>query len=468
MADDNNDQPSSSLTQAVKSRANLKQLLELNKEAIAAVIPAYLTPDKMLKVVMLTAMQNPDIFECTKESILKSVMISAQSGIPIGPQSGHLVPFNRKIKAKGSVPEHWIKEAIFIPDYRGLIAQAKRCEAITKAEAHLVYVDDVFEIDWGNESKPLTHKPNYLSKKRDIDHVVAAYFRAKLPDGDYQYEVMTKAELDAIKRRSKASEQGPWVTDTGQMYRKTVSKRGLNYIPNLSDNVIAAIEHDNQIEAGGESIDVVGLLTDVSSETPSETQKPTTTSEATKTKMESVASKVADAKDRAETARKAEQSLKPTEQKKPKAAERAKSTPARSETKTNGEVPPWAKEPATEPVAPQETLLESEPEKSLEEVVAEMAAPPVERVKRKNPDIHGVVFPEFIDIGGDDEAPSPSDFDECASTFQTLCEMLGQTGKAFDKTVQDFSGIDVTRINAAALKALTQVFNVAIERKRNG
>lgn len=247
-----------SLMQPVKNRGNLRDLLEAMKEGIAAVLPHYLTPDKMLKVTMLAAMQNPDLLLCTGDSLLRSLMIASQMGIEVGPQSGHLVPFNKNIAKRGQ-PEQWIKEAQFIPDYRGLIGQAKRCGAITKAEAHLVYVDDVFEVDWGSD-KPLTHKPNYASKKRTPKDIVACYFRAKLPDGDYQLEVMTLDELEAIREKSKAKDAGPWKDHPGEMYRKTASKRGLKYIPNLDERVIAAIEHDNRIESG--DLSAVGLLID--------------------------------------------------------------------------------------------------------------------------------------------------------------------------------------------------------------
>lgn len=457
---------STSLTQPVKSRANLKQLLELNKESIAAVIPSYLTPEKILKVVMLTAMSNPDLFECTKESILKAVMISAQTGIPIGPRSGHLVPFNKKVKARGNVPEHWVKEAQFIPDYRGLIGQAKRCGAITKAEAHLVYIDDAFEIDWGNEDKPLTHKPNFFSAKREQKDIVAAYFRAKLPDGDYQYEVMTKNELDAIRKRSKSAENGPWVTDTEQMYRKTVSKRGLNYIPNLDDNTVAAIEHDNAIDRG-ESIDVVGLLTDIASDVAPTTDvktvtTSTTSAEETKSKLETVANKVAGEKAKQEDKKKADVKV---EQRKVepstiKKTEPAKVVPTEPAGKTDSEVPPWAQEQATETAGAAETQStdtgdDADSGLSTESVDGEA----VERVKSKSNPIHGVAFPEFIDIVNYEDTPSEDQKAKLHTVFQELCDLMGQQ-KNLGQTIKNFTGLEEDKVNAATVDSLIQVFGV--------
>jgi recombination protein RecT len=470
MANDDGNKPDS-LQQSVGTRGNLKELLERNKEAIAAVIPTYLTPDKMLKVVMLTAMNNPDIFNCTKESILKAVMVSAQTGIPIGPQSGHLVPFNRHVKAKGNVPEHWLKEAQFIPDYRGLIAQAKRCDAIIKAEAHLVCPDDVFEIDWGNEAKPLTHKPAFASKKRESKDVIAAYFRAKLPGGDYQYEVMTKDELDKIRARSKAKDSGPWVTDTAQMYRKTVTKRGLNYIPNLDDNLIAAIQHDNALESG-EDLDVVGLLQDVGSNgAPEQTMTTHPTTEKAKTKMESVAGKVAGARQQQETKTAAKTTTQTT-------TRQSRPTAVSTGSSSAGSAPPWA---VVEAEAQQQAIEPEivEPERTLEDQVQEMVAEreattegldmeyeevEVKPIPPKNPEVHKVKFPEYINIITDNDQPSDEHIEAMRETFAELCKIVGP--KSLEKTISDFTGLTIEEINAETVIGLTKVFQALIAKSK--
>lgn len=472
------EQKSTSLTQPVRSRANLKQLLELNKESIAAVIPAYLTPEKILKVVMLSAMANPDIFECTKESILKAVMVSANTGIPIGPNSGHIVPFNKKVKAKGNVPEHWVKEAQFIADYRGIIAQAKRCNAITKAESHLVYEEDEFEIDWGNEDKPLTHKPNFLSSKRKPENVIAAYFRAKLPDGDYQYEVMTKDELDGIKERSKAKDFGPWKTDPGQMYRKTVTKRGMNYIPTLDDRTIAAIQHDNAVDAG-ENIDVVGLLQDINAETAPQMTAPDQkypeqedrNTEA-RSKLDTVAAKVAAAKERAaESSAKETTATEPVETKpaepnaesKPSApvVEKSKSVPKKVETPK-----PWEKKKAD---VPEQKSLEAK----VVEMAKERATAKVETTGRHKPKqaaINEIPMPLYADVADDDTAITDDQKEEMVELMEELltlsqADMQGEPAiKWLNDTVGSWVGLPLDKINQATATALTKVLEFRVER----
>ena len=42
---------------------------------------------------------------------------------------------------------------------------------------------------------------------------------------------MTKAEVDAIRNRSKSKDRGPWVTDYEAMALKTVIRRSFRYLP---------------------------------------------------------------------------------------------------------------------------------------------------------------------------------------------------------------------------------------------
>jgi recombination protein RecT len=46
-----------------------------------------------------------------------------------------------------------------------------------------------------------------------------------MSNGEIDTEVMTLAEVEAIRKRSKASGSGPWVTDFEEMAKKTVIRR---------------------------------------------------------------------------------------------------------------------------------------------------------------------------------------------------------------------------------------------------
>jgi recombination protein RecT len=60
---------------------------------------------------------------------------------------------------------------------------------------------------------------------------------------------MWRHEVDAIKKRSKASQYGPWVSDYPEMARKTVVRRLSKYLP-MSVDLAKAFDHEDAQESG--------------------------------------------------------------------------------------------------------------------------------------------------------------------------------------------------------------------------
>jgi recombination protein RecT len=138
-------------------------------------------------------------------------------------------------------------EAQFMPGYGGLIDLVLRGGKVKRMEAHVVHEKDEFDIIYGTESK-LIHKP-YLDG--DGGKVRGCYAVAWFDNGGTQFEWMTKDEIDAIRKRSKAATSGPWVTDYNEMCRKTTLRRIFKYIPSSPDDKVTqlldkAIELDNK------------------------------------------------------------------------------------------------------------------------------------------------------------------------------------------------------------------------------
>lgn len=223
----------------------LKQLLERAKPAMAGVATKHLTPDKLVRIALLATSRTPKLLECSPSSILLAVMQAASLGLEVGGVLGHgyLVPYGN--------------EAQFIPGYRGLIDLARRGGHVLTIEARVVRDDDeAFHYDLGLEPK-LIHRPG--AGNGEITHVYAI---ARLRDGVSQFEVMTRAEVDGIRKRSRAGSNGPWVSDYSEMARKTVVKRLAKYLP-LSVELAAALELDNRAETGemGGTSDVIDIPT---------------------------------------------------------------------------------------------------------------------------------------------------------------------------------------------------------------
>ena len=224
-----------------KDKVNtVRNLLEKCKSQIAMALPKHMTPDRMMRVAMTEIQKTPALLDCSPVSLVAAVIQASQLGLEIGVLGqAYLVPF------KGSVT--------LIPGYRGLVQLARRSGEIVSIEARIVHAKDLFSVAYGL-NPDLTHKPwmptpDEKVTKEGPGPVLCAYACARFKDGGYQFEVMSLRELDAIKNRSKAVSSGPWVTDTEEMYRKTVTRRLCKWLP-ASIELARALELDNNAEEG--------------------------------------------------------------------------------------------------------------------------------------------------------------------------------------------------------------------------
>ena len=224
-----------------KDKVNtVRNLLEKCKSQIAMALPKHMTPDRMMRVAMTEIQKTPALLDCSPVSLVAAVIQASQLGLEIGVLGqAYLVPF------KGSVT--------LIPGYRGLVQLARRSGEIVSIEARIVHAKDLFSVAYGL-TPDLTHKPwmptpDEKVTKEGPGPVLCAYACARFKDGGYQFEVMSLRELDAIKNRSKAVSSGPWVTDTEEMYRKTVTRRLCKWLP-ASIELARALELDNNAEEG--------------------------------------------------------------------------------------------------------------------------------------------------------------------------------------------------------------------------
>lgn len=138
--------------------------------------------------------------------------------------------------------------------YMGLLDLAIQSGSIMWGQAELVYSSDTFVMNGFDQ--PPTHTRNPFSKERG--ELVGVYVVVKTRDGDYLTGTMTADEVFAIRDRSDAwkafkakGTKCPWVTDEGEMVKKTVIKRCYKTWPK-TDRLDKAVHHLNT--EGGEGI----------------------------------------------------------------------------------------------------------------------------------------------------------------------------------------------------------------------
>lgn len=228
--------------QALKT---FRGLLQRMRPQISMAIPKNLDADRMIRMSMSVVQQNPKLLECSQASVLGAIMTAAQLGLyPDTSVLGHayFVPYKDK--------------CTFIAGYKGLIDLARRSGHVTSIMAHAVYEGDFFQFEYGL-NPILRHKPSGEPiEGREITHVFA--IARILNEPIAQFVVMTKEEVDAIRKRSPARDRGPWVTDYEPMAIKTSIRRLAKYLP-LSSDLQRAVALDEHAEVGlDQGLETVG------------------------------------------------------------------------------------------------------------------------------------------------------------------------------------------------------------------
>lgn len=231
-------------TQSTASRA--RTILDIIKspqvrEEVALALPKFLTPERMLRIAITTINRNPKLQECTPESLLSSLMQASQMGIEPDGRNGHLIPrWNSKLGKN---------ECTFMADYKGLIGLVRKNGDVSDIYADLVCEADAFRITKGLH-RDLIHE---IDIRQPRGPILGAYAVIQYKaGGGSSFEFMTKEEIDAIRARSQSAQSGPWVSDYGEMAKKTVLKRLLK---------LADLSPDTAERANAEPVDVEATVT---------------------------------------------------------------------------------------------------------------------------------------------------------------------------------------------------------------
>lgn len=187
---------------------------------LEAVLPKFITPERMIRVTLLAINRQPELMNCSAESIAESMMTIATWGLEIG-RTAHIVAYyDSTDKITKAQPQ---------ADYKGMIELAIRCGSITSCRARVVYERDSFDVEYGLTER-LHHVPTW---REDPGAPVGVYAVAGLPSGEQKFDLMSAADVAKIKARSKAGnkDKGPWKSDPAEMWKKTVVKRLLKMVP---------------------------------------------------------------------------------------------------------------------------------------------------------------------------------------------------------------------------------------------
>ena len=214
------------MTEQLTTKRDIKSLINSDtmREQFARALPTHLSPERFCRVAITALTRTPKLMECTPESMMRCLLDLSAMGLEPDGRRAHLIPYG--------------KEATLVVDFKGIAELVMRSGLVSSIHADKVCIGDVFEVDRGEIKK---HIIDYLGER---GKAYAYYCLVRFKDGGEKSEVMTREEVDAIRKRSRAGSSGPWVTDFDEMAKKTVFRRCSKWLQ-LSPEIRDALEKDD-------------------------------------------------------------------------------------------------------------------------------------------------------------------------------------------------------------------------------
>jgi recombination protein RecT len=201
-------------------------------EQLGMALPRHVDVDRFKRIAVTAVQQNPDLLKANRSSLFGACVTAAQLGLVTDGVLGqaYLVPYKGKVQ--------------LIPGYKGLLTLVRQSGEISSIDVDTIHKNDKVDYVMGDDSR-LTIRPNWT----DRGAIIGAYAIARFKDGGIQRALMTKEEIEAIRKASPSANSPAWKNHYGEMAKKTVFRRLCKMLP-LSTEAQAAAAIADVADAG--------------------------------------------------------------------------------------------------------------------------------------------------------------------------------------------------------------------------
>lgn len=207
---------SKELANTPKARTNtLMEALTSREQTFQSLLPEGMKAAWFFGEVRVALARTAKLLDCDIVSMVDALTTCAQLGLsPSGRLgSAYLIPYKTK--------------CTLVIGYRGYVDLAYRSGDVASFHAEVVYEKDTF-LHREGLSPVLEHA---RTEEDNPGSLRCVYAIARMKDGGVAHVVMLRREVLAIKARGNGGSSGPWVTDEGEMWKKTALRRLIKLIP---------------------------------------------------------------------------------------------------------------------------------------------------------------------------------------------------------------------------------------------
>lgn len=182
---------------------------ELERPSVVEALPSDFNRARFVQNTVALVQGSEELSRMPQAKLVPALMKGAYLGLDFFNKECYAVPYGQQVQ--------------FMPSYTGMVKLAKRFSKrpLTDIYGHIVRDGDEFETGMEDGREYVRFKP----KPFNDGPIIGAFAVAQFADGGIKVEVMSKAQLDAVKRMSKAQSGTAWKFFSDEMYKKSVIRR---------------------------------------------------------------------------------------------------------------------------------------------------------------------------------------------------------------------------------------------------
>lgn len=219
----------------------VRDTLAQMKDQFLAALPPQIPVDRFLRTVMTAVQMQPSLLDGDRRTLIGACMKAAQDGLLVDNREAALVMFGDTVQ--------------YMPMVSGILKKLRNSGELLDIAVHVAYANDEFAYELGDAER-IVHRPTFGERGAPT----FAYAIARTVNGGTYREVMSFEQVEAIRKRSRSGNRGPWITDWSEMARKTVIRRLAKRLPSSAD-LDSVLRHDDEAQ-GFVSIEPTGEAQD--------------------------------------------------------------------------------------------------------------------------------------------------------------------------------------------------------------
>lgn len=190
-------------------------------------LPPHVSVEKFQRVVMTALQMTPALLQADRRTLFMAATRAAQTGLLPDGREGAIVSFGN--------------QAQFMPMVAGIMKLVRNSGEISTWSVQTVHENDDFTCVFGDDER-IEHK----RALRNRGEIIGAYSIVTMKDGEKSREYMDIDEIEAIRKRSRSGNAGPWKTDYSEMAKKTVVRRHSKRLP-MSTDLDGVLREDDEL-----------------------------------------------------------------------------------------------------------------------------------------------------------------------------------------------------------------------------